>query len=262
MADRYAELARLAARVVTDVGKGIAVDDVDVVTWKKGHANFATRADHSAEQAIVRRLRRATPDVPVYAEESAKDEAPNGPVWVVDPIDGTLNFSRALPFYCVVVAYAEARRTKAAAVYAPRTKELFVASEGAGATLNGRRIRVAEPRKLEECFVVQSLPFAGTAKRGSVFVALNKVCARQRVVGSASLEMCYAAAGRFDLFVHGALYPWDIAAPWLIVREAGGAIIDRDTGKAADAFASRVVIGHPSVVREALARVPELRKKA
>ena len=262
MPDRYASLARAAARIVTDVGKGIAEDDVDVVTWKKGRANFATRADHSAEKTIMRRLARVTADVPVLAEESAKGEPPAGAVWVVDPIDGTLNFSRAIPFYCVVVAYVEDRRTRAAAVYAPRTRELFLASEGDGATLNGKRLHVAEPRALEDCFVVQSLAFRGTVRRHSAFVAMNKICARQRVIGSAALEMCYVAAARFDLFIHGALSPWDIAAPWLIVREAGGAIADRDTGRPGDAFTRRVVVGHPDVVKDALKRVPELTAKA
>ncbi len=261
MTDRYATLARLAARIAREVGNDIVVDDVSVVTWKKGRANFATRADHRAEEEIVRRLARATPDVAAVAEESAQGPPPGGAIWVVDPIDGTLNFSRGIPFYCVVIGYVEERRTRAAAVYAPRTRELFLASEGGGATLNGTRIGVAEPRSLEECFVVTSLAYGAAARKNSTFIALNQATARLRVVGSAALEMCYVAAGRFDLFVHGALHPWDIAAPWLIVRESGGAIVDRDTGRAADAFARRVVVGHPKAVREAIERLPELIKK-
>ena len=255
---RYAELAQLAARVAKQVGDAIAIEDIAIVTKKKGRANFATRADHSAEQAILRRLTQATPEVPVLAEESATGAPPAGAVWVVDPIDGTLNFSRGIPFYCVAIGYTESRRTKAAAVYAPRTGELFVAAEGSGATLNGAAIGVAEPRAIEECFVVESLAFRGTTRRGSTFVAMNRISARQRVIGSAALEMCYVAAGRFDLFIHGSLSPWDIAAPWLIVREAGGVVVDRATGRAGDAFTRRVVAGHPKVVKEAFAKVPEL----
>jgi myo-inositol-1(or 4)-monophosphatase len=259
--ERYAKLARLAARVAKTVGDGIVVDDIAIVTKKKGRANFATRADHSAEEAILRRLMRATPGVPVLAEESAKGGPPSGALWVVDPIDGTLNFSRGIPFYCIAIGYTESRRTRAAAVYAPRTRELFVAHEGGGATLNGEAIGVAAPRPLRECFVVQSLPFRGTTRPTSAFVAMNRVSARQRVIGSAALEICYVAAGRFDLFVHGSLSPWDIAAPWLVAREAGAAVADRDTGRPGDAFTRRVVIGHPKVVKEALAKVPELTSK-
>ena len=261
MTESYAALAQLAARIAREVGGEIAVDDVSVVTWKKGRANFATRADHRAEEEIVRRLAEATPGVPVLAEESATTPAPGGALWVVDPIDGTLNFSRGIPFYCVVIAYTEERRTRAAAVYAPRTGELFVASEGGGATLNGAAIRIADPRPLADCFVVTSLAFGAAARKNSTFIALNKTTARVRIVGSASLEICYVAAGRFDLFVHGALWPWDIAAPWLIVREAGGAVFDRDTGRGANAFARRVVVGHPKVVRDAVATLPELTRK-
>ena len=259
--ERYERLSRIAARVAKDVGDAIVVDDVAIVTQKQGRANFATRADHSAEQAILRRLTRATPDVPVLAEESASADVPAGALWVVDPIDGTLNFSRGIPFYCIAIGYVESRRTRAAAVYAPRTRELFVAVEGGGATLNGIAISVAEPRPLEDCFVVQSLPYRGTTRRNSTFVAMNRVTARQRVIGSAALEICYVAAGRFDLFIHGSLSPWDIAGAWLIAREAGAAIADRDTGRAGDAFTRRVVIGHPKVVKEALMKVPELTKK-
>lgn len=256
---RFRELAEIAAETARAVGDAIAIDDIAIVTWKKGRANFATRADHAAEQSIVARLAQATPDVPVLAEESATGSPSlKGTLWVADPIDGTLNFSRGVPFYCVALAYVEARRTRAAAVYAPRTGELFVASEGGGATLNGARIRVAEPRRLAECFAVASLSFREAAKKRSRFLALNRTCARLRVTGSAALEMCYVAAGRFDLFVHERLSPWDIAAPWLIVREAGGRIADLASGRAADAFAPQVCLGHAAVVREALAKIPEL----
>lgn len=256
---RFRELAGIASETARAVGDAIATDDVAIVTWKKGRANFATRADHAAEKSIVARLARATPGVPVLAEESAAGSPTlKGTLWVADPIDGTLNFSRGVPFYCVAIAYVEARRTRAAAVYAPRTSELFVASEGGGATLNGERINVAEPRPLAECFAVTSLAYRAASKPRSRFVALNKVCARLRITGSAALEICYVAAGRFDLFVHERLSPWDIAAPWLIVREAGARITDLTTGRAADAFAPQVCLGHPNVVREALDRIPEL----
>lgn len=236
--------------------------DIEVTTRKKGRANFATRADHAAEDSILKALAAATPGVPVLAEESAPEAAREEErLWVVDPIDGTLNFSRALPFYCVAIAYVEEGLTRAAAVYAPRTIELFAASEGGGATLNGEIIGVAEPKPLEDCFAVTSLAYRGTTRRGSRFVALNRHVARLRVMGSAALEMCYVAAGRFDLFVHEALHPWDIAGPWLIVREAGGAVVDLETGRAADSFAGRVAMGHPQVLREALRKIPELRER-
>jgi len=258
-AGEYRELAELAAEIARTAGEAIVVRDIEIVVRKKGRANFATKADHAAERAILARLKEATPNIPVLAEESAAD----GPrtesrLWIVDPIDGTLNFSRALPFYCVAIAYVEQGRTRASAVYAPRTGELFSASEGHGASLNGMRLSVAESRPLEDCFAVTSLAYRAASKRRSRFVALNRVCARLRVIGSAALEMSYLAAGRFDLFVHESLGPWDIAAPWLLAREAGAAVIDLETGRPAGSLARKVCVGHPDVVQEALKKIPEL----
>jgi myo-inositol-1(or 4)-monophosphatase len=260
---RYGDLTRVASEVARATGDAIAIQDVEIITRKKGRANFATKADHAAERAIIDALSVATPGVPVLAEESAREDLKGAErLWVVDPIDGTLNFSRAIPFYCLAIGYLEGGRTRAAAVYAPRSGELFAASEGGGATLNGRPITVADPRNLDECFAVTSLAYRGTLKRRSRFVALNRVCARLRVIGSAALEMCYVAAGRFDLFVHESLGPWDIAAAWLIVREAGGAVADLADGRPAGSLTRRVCAGHPAVVRDALGSIPELLEPA
>src|SRR5438477_374953 len=219
---RYAELARLAAETALAVGNAIVVGDTEIVTHKRGRANFATAADHAAEKAIVALLQAHDARVPILAEESArKGLAESERLWVVDPIDGTLNFSRGLPFYCVLIGYVEDGKARAGAVHAPRTGETFVASEGAGATRNGESISVSKVTRLPDAFAVASLGFGETKKKDSRFTTLNATCARLRVTGSAGLEISYLAMGRFDLFVHSALSPWDIAAPALIAREAG-----------------------------------------
>ena len=250
---RYKRLARLAAETATTVGDAIAIQDTAIVTRKRGRANFATAADHTAERTIIARLREEDATIPVLAEESArKGLASSERLWVVDPIDGTLNFSRGLPFYCVIIAYVESGQTRAAAVHAPRTKETFVASEGGGATMNGTEIRVSDVGKLSEAFAVASLRFGETKKSGSRFATLNATCARLRVIGSAGLEISYTAMGRFDLFAHEALSPWDIAAPWLIAREAGAAVLSLKTGREAAWNERQVVIANPSLAKEAL----------
>jgi myo-inositol-1(or 4)-monophosphatase len=199
-AARYATLARVATETAVAVGEAIVQSDVHIVTRKKGRANFATAADHAAEKAIIERLAVHDAAIPVLAEESAKAAIRRAErLWVVDPIDGTLNFSRAIPFYCVVIAYVEGGRTRAAAVHAPRTGETFAASEGRGATRNGVAINVGSVTKLSEAFAVASLGFGATKRKDSRFVALNSTCARLRVLGSAALEMCYVAMGTFDL---------------------------------------------------------------
>jgi myo-inositol-1(or 4)-monophosphatase len=258
--DRWSAHARFAAETAAAVGDAIVVENVGVVTRKRGRANFATAADHAAEEAIVAAIRAYDPGVPVLAEESAKRRRRTAErLWVVDPLDGTLNFSRALPFYCVAIGYVEDGRVRAGAVHAPRTRETFAASEGAGATLNGVPIHVAGTRTAAEALAVASLPFRGTSRPGSRFVALNATCSRLRVIGSAALEISYVAAGRIDLFVHEALSPWDIAAAQLIAREAGAAVISLRSGRDAAWDEREVVIGNPPLVRDALAKMPLVR---
>jgi myo-inositol-1(or 4)-monophosphatase len=236
------------------VGDAIGVSDTEIVTRKRGRANFATAADHAAELAIISRLSAHDPRIPILAEESA---APKGfadaeRLWIVDPLDGTLNFSRGLPFYCVLIAYVEGGRTRAAAVHAPRTGETFIASEGAGATRNGQPMRVSSVTSLTEAFAVASLGFGETKKKDSRFVKLNSTCARLRVIGSAGLEISYVAMGRFDLFVHQALSPWDVAAPALLAREAGAAVLSLKTESDAAWNERQVVIANPRLAKEAL----------
>src|SRR5713101_2854758 len=250
---RFAELARLAAETAVAVGNAILVGDTAIVTRKRGRANFATTADHAAEKAIIARLGAHDARVPILAEESArKGLAEADRLWVVDPIDGTLNFSRGLPFYCVLIGYVEDGKARAGAVHAPRTGETFVASEGAGATRNGAPIEVSRVRRLPEAFAVASLGFGETKKKDSPFATLNATCARLRVIGSAGLEISYLAMGRFDLFVHQALSPWDVAAPALIAREAGAAVLSLKTGKDAAWNERQVVIANPRLAKDAV----------
>ena len=250
---RFADLARLAADAAIAVGDAIAVEDTAIVTRKRGRANFATAADHAAEREIVSRLSAHDPGIPILAEESArKGLAGLERLWVVDPLDGTLNFSRGLAFYCVLIGYVEGGKARAAAVHAPRSGETFVASEGAGATRNGVPIEVSRVMRLPEAFAVASLGFGETKKKGSRFATLNATCARLRVIGSAGLEISYDAMGRFDLFVHSALSPWDVAAPALIAREAGAEVLSLKTGKDAAWNERQVVIANPRLARDAL----------
>ncbi len=188
----------------------------------------------------------------MLAEESAQRSLRSAErLWVVDPIDGTLNFSRGLPFYCVVIAYVEDGRTRAAAIHAPRTRETFVASEGGGAKRNGAAISVGRVGRLADAFAVASLGFGETTKKDARFVTLNATCARLRVFGSAALEMCYVSMGRFDLFVHGALSPWDIAAPALIAREAGATVLSLRTGADARWDEPQVIIANTRLAKAA-----------
>jgi myo-inositol-1(or 4)-monophosphatase len=256
---RYAELARLAAEAAVAVGDRIKVDDVEIVTRKRGRANFATAADHAAEAEILRRLRAHDRSIPILAEESA-DRRLRGSerLWVVDPLDGTLNFSQGVPFYCVAIAYVEDGRVRAAAVHAPRTGETFIAHDGGGAMLNGARIHASSVARAADAFTVMSLGFKTAAKKDSRFVAVNSTVVRLRVIGSAALEIAYVGCGKVDLVVHEALAPWDIAAAGLIAREGGAVVRSLKTGQDAVWDEPQVVVGNPKVVNDLLATLPTL----
>lgn len=258
-ATRYALLADVAAAAARAVGDAIDVAAVGIVKRKGGRANFATASDHAAQAAIIARLAAHDRTVPVLAEEGAVDAVRRSErLWVVDPIDGTLNFSRALPFYCLSIGYVEDGAVRAGAIYAPRTAELFVAHERGGATLNGTAISVSSTRRLAQAFVATALAHKAAGRPTSRFVMLNAHCARMRMFGAAALEIAYVAAGRLDLFVHGALGPWDVAAGGLIAREAGAATISLRTGGEAAWDESQVIIGPPALVRDALRTIPDL----
>ena len=166
-ARRWSDLADVAASAAQLVGDTIDVERIEIVKRKKGRANFATAADHAAQEEIIDRLAEHDPSIPVLAEEGAAAKTKRAErLWVVDPIDGTLNFSRALPFYCVSVAYVEDGQVRAGAIHAPRTSETFVAHEGGGARLNGAPIAVSRTRQLGQAFVVTSLALSsGTCVR-------------------------------------------------------------------------------------------------
>jgi myo-inositol-1(or 4)-monophosphatase len=236
------------------VGEAIVTKDIGIVTRKRGRANFATAADHAAEKAILLRLAEHDDSIPVLAEESARPGLRDSErLWVVDPIDGTLNFSRGIPFYAVVIAYVEDGQVRAAAVHSPRTAETFVASQGSGATLGGRRIHVSGTRRLSQSLATASLSYRVMRGGKPKMPRLAAACAGMRDVGSAALGITYVADGRFDLFAHQFLCPWDIAAPGLIAREAGAKVLSLKTGGNARWDEGQVIIANPTLARAAIA---------
>src|SRR5256712_8807925 len=185
---RFTTLARVAIETAVAVGEAIVVEDTAIVTRKRGRANFATAADHAAEKAVIERLHAHDPEIPVLSEESARKELAKAErLWVVDPIDGTLNFSRGVPFYAVVIAYVEDGRSRAAAVHSPRTRETFIASEGEGAKLNRRAIHVSGTSRLSQALATASLSYRVMRGAKPKMARLAAACAGMRDVGSAAL---------------------------------------------------------------------------
>ncbi|HVP37978.1 MAG TPA: inositol monophosphatase family protein [Candidatus Saccharimonadales bacterium] len=203
---------------------------------RKGVIDLVTSTDLAAEAAILRVLRRRVPDHEVLAEESGAHASRGGSPfrWLIDPLDGTTNFAHGYPFVCTSVAVVRAGRAVAGAVFDPLRDELFTAARGHGARCNGRRIRVSAVRRLREALLVTGFPYDVHAHGRRVvreFQAFLRHAQGIRRDGSAALNLCYLACGRFDGFWELRLHPWDVAAGSLIATEAGGRVTDYGGGR-------------------------------
>ena len=226
---------------------------------KKGPADFVTAADHKAEEILFEELSRARPGYGFLMEErGAVEGSDRTHRWLVDPLDGTLNFMHAQPHFSVSVALEREGELIAGVVYNPATDELFQAEKGRGAFVNDRRLRVAERRNFQECVIATGAPFFGKPGHARFLKELHQimsVTAGIRRYGSAALDLAWLAAGRFDGFWERDRQPWDIAAGMVLVREAGGfAGAIEDTGDVLES--GDIVAGNEHVIahlRERLA---------
>jgi myo-inositol-1(or 4)-monophosphatase len=199
---------------------------------KKGAIDLVTEVDVEVETMFRAMVSERFPDHQVLAEElGGVADAPAGPCWVFDPIDGTTNFTHGLPIFCASVALEIGGVAEVAAVYDPTRKELFTAERGGGAYLNGRPLRVSSTAQLVDAMLVTGFPYDIHSRIDEIVGLFARFvgCARAvRRLGSAAIDLCYVAAGRMDGFWERDLKPWDIAGGALIVTEAGGRVTNMD----------------------------------
>lgn len=210
---------------------------------QKGPANLVTQADYAAQAAIRQVIRAAFPEHGFLAEEHIAEEDLPAPArqtaansrfrWIVDPLDGTTNYVHQVPHFAVSVALEEAGRLLAAAVYDPNREECFTAAAGRGAWLGGQRISVSQVADLGDALAAVGFPAEVRPECPDlrVFLAMVTRCQSMRRTGSAALNLCYVAAGRFDLAWSFSTSPWDAAAGALLVAEAGGRVQSPDGGE-------------------------------
>lgn len=198
----------------------------------KGPADFVTAADRRAEEILREELERARPGYSFLGEEGGRHEGTDKThCWIVDPLDGTLNFMHGIPHFAISIALEREGSIVAGLVYNPATEELFTAERGKGTFLNDRRLRVAGRKRLADAIVACSLPHPA---RGDVVLARSEHIAMQAKVaglrrfGAAALDLAWVAAGRCDGYWERGLSPWDMAAGIILVREAGGYVTDID----------------------------------
>ncbi len=199
------------------------------VTSKTSVNDLVTEIDKRCEEAIISIIHDRFPDHEILSEEIGALESPSAYKWIIDPIDGTVNFAHQLPICCVSIAVENGEGIELGAVYNPFMDELYVAETGKGATLNGKTIRVSENDKLEQAFLVTGFPYVWKDAGKDpirVFEQLVRKGLPVRRLGSAALDLCWVAAGKFDGFWEYHLNPWDSAAGFLMVEEAGGTVTD------------------------------------
>lgn len=193
----------------------------------KGPADLVTEVDREAENLIVGVLTEAFPDYHVVGEEGGGQPVPGKPCWLVDPIDGTVNYAHGYPFFAVSIALEKGSQVMLGAVYNPNSGELFTAERGRGASVNGRAIRVSRTPSLSESLLASGFPhhtWTSQADNGREWHRLLKRVVSLRCDGAASLDLCNVAIGRIDGYWELYLSAWDMAAGVLIVHEAGGII--------------------------------------
>ncbi|NIQ02151.1 MAG: inositol monophosphatase [Nitrospinaceae bacterium] len=215
------EAARAAGRIQKE-----RADRVGEIQYK-GEINVVTEVDLLCEKEVIGRIKKQFPTHAFLAEESGVTEGDADHMWIIDPLDGTVNYAHGYPCYCVSIGYQRKGEVVVGVVYNPCLDELFVAERGKGATLNEKPIAVSATTELKKSLLATGFAYdINEASDNNLdhFQNFIKACQALRRPGSAAMDLCYTAMGRFEGFWELKLHPWDYAAGWLMIEEAGGKV--------------------------------------
>lgn len=204
-------------------------DDLNIE--EKGLNDFVTKIDKEAESAIVGKIQESFPDHSFIGEEGSAIKNNPDFTWIIDPLDGTTNFIKGIPHFAVSIALMHKGKLEQAVVFDPIRGELFTGSKGAGAQLNGYRIRATKTKDISQAILATAFPFRDKSRLSESLQQFNRIFPQVgdiRRSGSAALDLAYVAAGRYDGYWEKGLKSWDMAAGELLVKEAGGLITDYD----------------------------------
>ena len=199
------------------------------ISNKEGINNLVTEVDHASEKAIMDVIKKNYPDHHILSEECGDLVQDSKYKWIIDPIDGTVNFAHRIPICCISIAVEHNKQMVLGAIYNPYINELFVAERGEGATLNGKPISVSKKEKVLNACLVTGFPYTYLDEPNGplqVFERFIRKGIPVRRLGSAAIDLAWVACGRFDGFYEHKLQAWDSAAGFLIVEEAGGVVTD------------------------------------
>jgi len=246
-------MLNIAVRAARSAGKVIVryLDKLESLEIETKDANdFVTEVDRRAEQEIIYHISKAYPDHGFLAEESGETAGKGSDYqWIIDPLDGTTNFLHGFPQFAVSIACKYKNRLEHAVIYDPMRQELFTASRGDGAQLDGKRLRVSKRKGLDGALLGTGFPFKQQHHLDTylnTFKALFPMTAGIRRPGSAALDLAYVAAGRIDGFWEIGLNPWDMAAGALLIKEAGGLVGDF-SGDERYLESGNIIAGNPKV---------------
>jgi len=199
----------------------------------KGEINLVTEVDKRCEERIIEIIKEVSPEHNILTEETPIPEGPSPYRWIIDPIDGTTNYAHGYPCFCTSVALEQEGKIIVGAIYDPMLDELFTARQGKGAFLNGERITVSTTERLTNALICTGFPYDLRESPVNNLDHFNHFIMEAQAVrrdGSAALDLCYVAMGRFDGFWELKLHPWDVAAGKLLVEEAGGTVTNFSGG--------------------------------
>lgn len=243
--DSFDDRMKIAIKAAKEAGKYLMeVLPQDREIDKKGVIDLVTEADIKSEKMIHEIITHTYPDDRFLAEEGTITDSGSDLIWIVDPLDGTVNYAHRLPFFCVSIALVKENQPLLACIYNPNLDECFTAMKGNGTYLNGKPAHVSTTNKLIDSLLATGFPYdirESEADNINNFIMFYKKGAQAvRRAGSAALDLAYTACGRFDGFWEFKLHAWDIAAGILLVEEAGGKITDF-TGGEVDLFKGEVL---------------------
>jgi myo-inositol-1(or 4)-monophosphatase len=227
MWDKELEVARRAAREAGEVLKNL-FGRVAHVT-KKGRTDLVTEADFEAEKIIMDIIHKSFPQDGFVAEEAGERDTDASRIWFIDPLDGTVNFAHAFPFFAVSIGLQVNEDVVLGVVFNPYMDEFFEAAKGSGAFLNGKAIHVSTTSDLVDSLLAVGFPYNLHEDPHRVMDHMKKMAVRAQAIrrpGSAAIDLCYVAAGKLDGYWEEGLKPWDTAGGIIIVREAGGIVSD------------------------------------
>jgi len=217
----------------------------------KSKQDILTIADTEAEKLVIREIHRRFPNHGILAEETGEHNPKSDYLWVVDPVDGTVNYAAGLPFFSVSIALAYKKQPLLGVVYDPFHNEFIYAEKNRGSYLNGRRLRVGDERNLINCVVATDLGHKRSRLIARRIKNLIPVTRAVRILGSASLGLSYVAVNRVQAYIHNDIQPWDAAAASVIIREAGGNLLNF-SGKSWELYDRTAIASNQSLSKQLL----------